>query len=223
MKSIKLPAILLLVLLLICSILTSGCYSEPSILLTSTPVYSTSMQLVSTTYNTFVIKSDHTLWAWGSNLFGCLGDGTGQDKNVPTQIGSDTNWALISSSGTHTVAIKTDGTLWTWGDNQYGQLGDGTSGYLSNGLTNRKLVPEQIGTDIDWTDVTAGGECTLAIKKDGSLWAWGADINGQLGDGNYGDQYDKNVPTRVGTGNDWVHIAAYYCVLAIKKDGTLWS
>ena len=227
MKSIKLTAILLSVLLLVSIMLLDGCgVNETNV---SNPL-NTSMQIVSTTYNTFVIKSDHTLWAWGSNWFGCLGDGTGQDKNVPTQIGSDTNWALISASGKHTVAIKTDGTLWAWGDNEYGQLGDGTSGYLNDGkTTNRTLVPEKIGTDTDWIAVAAGSVNTVALKKDRSLWTWGGNANGQLGDGNYRDEYnsnkyDKHVPTRVGTDNDWIKIASTGdYTLAIKKDGTLWS
>ena len=79
-------------------------------------------------YNhTIGIKTDGTLWAWGRNDYGQLGDGTNTNKNVPTQIGTDTNWKLIAAGDNHTMAIKDNGTLWAWGRNNYGQLGDGTT------------------------------------------------------------------------------------------------
>ena len=72
------------------------------------------------------IKVDGTLWAWGYNLYGQLGDGTIEDKSVPVKVGSDTTWAALSAGDHFTAAIREDGTLWTWGENKYGQLGDGT-------------------------------------------------------------------------------------------------
>ena len=81
-----------------------------------------------------------------------------------SQIGTDTDWAMLSAGGSHTVAIKKDGTLWAWGFNWWGQLGDGTN--------EDKNIPTQIGTDNDWAIVSAGMGHTVAIKKDGTLWAW---------------------------------------------------
>ena len=84
--------------------------------------------MITTGFNhTVAIKADGTLWAWGQNTYGQVGDGTNTHRNVPTQIGSDTNWVSISAKGFHTVAIKSDGTLWAWGQNSFGQVGDGTT------------------------------------------------------------------------------------------------
>jgi alpha-tubulin suppressor-like RCC1 family protein len=82
--------------------------------------------------HTVAIKTDGTLWAWGYNGDGELGDGTTVDKNIPVQIGTATNWKSVAAGLVHTVAIKTDGTLWAWGFNGSGQLGDVTSGEAQN-------------------------------------------------------------------------------------------
>jgi alpha-tubulin suppressor-like RCC1 family protein len=73
------------------------------------------------------IKADGTLWAWGWNNYGQLGDGTNTDRNTPVQVGSDTYWTDVSAGGYHSMGIKADGTLWAWGWNNYGQLGVGTT------------------------------------------------------------------------------------------------
>ncbi len=70
--------------------------------------------------HTVALKTDGTLWAWGWNCYGQLGDGTTTDRHSPVQTGSDTDWADISAGAVHTVALKTDGTLWTWGYNNRG-------------------------------------------------------------------------------------------------------
>ncbi|MDY7033888.1 MAG: hypothetical protein SVY10_18495, partial [Thermodesulfobacteriota bacterium] len=76
-------------------------------------------------YHTVGIKADGSLWAWGRNNYGQLGDGTTAYKNTPTQIGTDTDWSYLAAGGYHTVGIKADGSLWAWGRNNYSQLGDG--------------------------------------------------------------------------------------------------
>ena len=170
-------------------------------------------------HHTLAIKTDGTLWAWGANSNGQLGDGTNADKNTPVQVGTANDWASVSADGYHTIAIKTDGTLWAWGYNDYGQLGDGTNGSGTN-----KNTPVQIGTDNDWSSVSAGNLFTSAIKTDGTLWAWGANSNGQLGDGTNGSGTNKNTPVQVGTANDWASVSAgNIFTSAIKTDGTLWA
>lgn len=121
------------------------------------------------TFHTLAIRKDGTLWAWGKNDFGQLGDGTNVDKNDPLQIGTDNNWFHVVAGLYYSLGIKTDGTLWGWGDNKAGQLGDGTK--------NNKNVPTQIGKDADWKIVDIG-KCDVhnninALKKDGSYWNWG--------------------------------------------------
>lgn len=156
---------------------------------------------VVTNYNhTLAIKADGTLWAWGENGFGQLGDGTNVQKKSPTQIGAGTLWNSLSESAAvqFSLAIASDGTLWGWGNNSYGQLGRGTTsgGVMSN--------PTQIGTATDWQKVATGSDHTLAIKTDGSLWAWGANYRGQSGDGT---TIDKTIPTRIGVSTNWQTIA----------------
>ncbi len=166
--------------------------------------------------HTVAIKTDGSLWAWGYNAHGQLGDGTNIDRNVPKQIGTDTNWTVVSAGGEHTVAIKRDGSLWAWGVNSYGQLGDGTNGWLKD-----KNIPTKISDAKDWNVVSAGYAHTMAIKTDGSLWAWGWNCNGQLGDGTY---TDKNVPTLIGTDTTWAVVSAgHFHTVAIKANKTLWA
>ena len=88
-------------------------------------------------YHTVALKTDGSLWAWGDNGDGQLGDGTTAGKSVPTPIGSDHNWAQTAAGYYHTLALKTDGSLWAWGDNWYGQLGDGTTGEQEHSYFDR--------------------------------------------------------------------------------------
>ena len=97
------------------------------------------------------IKTDGTLWAWGSNYNGQLGDGTKQINLLLLQIGTDTNWQLVYSGYRNASAIKPMALLWAWGDNADGQLGDGT--------TKEKLIPTQIGNE------TSGNQFLLEITR----------------------------------------------------------
>ncbi|RXM49744.1 MULTISPECIES: T9SS type A sorting domain-containing protein [unclassified Chryseobacterium] len=164
-------------------------------------------------FHSIALKTDGTLWAWGFNATGQLGDGTTIWKKIPIQIGTDTNWKSISVGANHTLALKTDGTIWAWGYNSSGKLGDGTS--------IDKLVPTQIGTASDWTSVFAAVNHSLAIKNNGTLWAWGDNMTAQLGDGTY---LTKMTPIQIGTDSNWKSVVGgYNHTLALKTDGSLWS
>ncbi|MBI4661925.1 MAG: hypothetical protein HY735_24145 [Verrucomicrobia bacterium] len=164
-------------------------------------------------YHTVAIKSDGSLWAWGDNRFGQLGEGTFEGKTVPTQVGQATDWKALAAGMFHTVALKLDGSLWAWGDNSYRQLGDGAF--------TKKNIPTQVGQATDWKALAAGGYHTVAIRSGGTLWAWGRNFFGQLGDGT---SADRNVPTQIGLGTNWMALGAgEYHTVAIKSDGTLWT
>jgi alpha-tubulin suppressor-like RCC1 family protein len=163
------------------------------------------------------IKDNGTLWAWGDNYSGQLGDGTTDNKSSPIQVGSDTNWSSISCGDYHTAAIKTDGTLWIWGSNYNYQLG------TNNGYSVWESSPVQtsIGGN-DWVSVSCGYGHTVALKSNGTMWTWGNGYYGQLGD----DQTDtRSYPVMNNYGEDtWSKIyAGYNCTFGIKNDGTLWS
>jgi alpha-tubulin suppressor-like RCC1 family protein len=108
--------------------------------------------------DTVAVKTDGTLWAWGSNFNGQLGDGTTATYQLtPVQVGTDTDWAQASTGDGYTVAVTTDGTLWAWGWNDYGELGDGT--------TTDRWSPVQVGTDTHWDSVSAGYWHTVALAS----------------------------------------------------------
>ncbi|NBV21606.1 MAG: hypothetical protein EBS05_06750 [Proteobacteria bacterium] len=154
-----------------------------------------------------------TLWAWGYNAFGQLGNGTTADQLSPVQIGTDVHWQAAAAGSNHTVAVKSDGTLWAWGGNANGQLGDGT--------TTAHSSPVQIGTDTNWQAVAAGASYTVAVKSDGTLWAWGVNTFGQLGDGT---TTERHSPVQIGSATTWQKVTAGYAhTLGIRTDGTLWA
>ncbi|MCL2443196.1 MAG: choice-of-anchor D domain-containing protein [Treponema sp.] len=175
-------------------------------------------------YHSVALKTDGSLWVWGRNNTYQLGNGSTTNSNIPTQIGTDYNWASVSAGGTHTVALKTDGSLWAWGDNFWSQLGDGTR--------NTRLIPTRIENirttgNISWAFVSSGTNHTMAIGTDGTLWAWGENMSGQLGNGITAPQTNRPTPTRpvqVGTATNWSSVSAGEVhTLAIRNDGSLWA
>lgn len=145
---------------------------------------------------TFAIKNDGTLWAWGKNNTGQLGLGNTTTTTSPTQVGTDTNWKLVSAGREHTIALKTDGSLWSWGRNKDSANPpiDGLLGLGSSGISDTISTPTQIGSDYNWKYISCGGYHSAAIKKDGSLWTWGRNDFGQLG---LSDTNFRDVPTQV--------------------------
>ena len=167
-------------------------------------------------YHSLAVCSDHTLWAWGSNNCGELGQGDSgyfTERLSPVRVGSDSDWVAVSAGDYYSLGLRLDGTLWAWGGNGAGVLGLGD--------TTGRLVPEQVGSDSDWVAVSAGSSHCLGLRSDGTLWAWGSNYCGQLG---LGDTADRLAPEQVGSDTDWEAVSAgFRHSLAVRSDGTLWS
>ncbi len=159
------------------------------------------------------LKIDGTIWTWGRNLKGQLGNGNLIQSNVPIQVGNENSWAQIAAGDEFCVALKSDGTLWAWGDNQYGQCGDGSN--------VDKLVPTQIGSLNTWQSIAAGTNHTMVIKTNGTLWGFGYNNSGQLGDGS---NIAKNNPTQIGTDTNWkIALCGIFHTVALKTTGKLFT
>jgi alpha-tubulin suppressor-like RCC1 family protein len=160
-------------------------------------------------------KKDGTIWAWGDNSNGQLGDGTTTNRSVPTKIGSDNSWTMLSVKGEYNLGMKSNGSLWAWGENANGRLGLGAA-------ITTVLSPQQIGTTNDWKSISAGWQHVLAIKKDGSLWAWGFGLWGQIGNGT--SAFNNYLPLKIGTDTTWKSVTAGgFSSMALRKDGTRWG
>jgi hypothetical protein len=162
------------------------------------------------------IKTDGTLWTWGKNSAGQLGDNTTISRSTPvTTFAGGADWKSIACGDRHTAAIKTDGTLWTWGFNN-GNIGDNTR-------INRSTPVTTFVGGTNWKQVSGGVIHTAAIKIDGTLWTWGVGSDGQLGNNNV-LSLSRSVPEQIfAGGTNWKQVACGNVhTAAIKTDGTLW-
>jgi alpha-tubulin suppressor-like RCC1 family protein len=121
--------------------------------------------------------ADASLWCWGSNRNGQLGDGTTTDRVAPVQVSGGSAWTAVAVGSSHTCGIKAaDASLWCWGSNRNGQLGDGTR--------TKRVERVQVSGGGVWADVIAGLVHTCAVQSgNASLWCWGSNDSGQLGNG----------------------------------------
>ncbi len=160
--------------------------------------------------HTLALLADGTVWAWGWNGYGALGDGTTTDSSVPEEVTSLSGVVSIAATYGSSFAILSDGSLWAWGSNRDGQIGDGTK-------TNRS-TPVEITALSDVVAVGGGYKHTLAVLGDGTVWAWGDNGYGQLGDGTY---TSRTSPVEVSSISTAVSAdGGYYHSLAVLSDGT---
>ena len=164
-------------------------------------------------FHTTAIRTDGTLWSWGENIFRQLGDGTTIRRLTPVQVQPGTTWASVSAGDSHTMAIRTDRTLWAWGNNRQGRLGDGTQ-------QTHRYTPVQVQPGTTWSYVSAGFQHTMAIRTDGSLWAWGSNLGGELGDGT---TIDRDTPVQVQPGTTWTSVFASNHTVGVRTGGTVWA
>lgn len=149
-------------------------------------------------------QTNGTLWCWGNNANGELGDGTTTDRTTPVQVGTESDWIWVGAGTSHTCAIQNRGTLWCWGDNAQGELGDGT--------TTQQLTPEQVGIGTKWWSVDLGRSYTCAIVGTspglaGQISCWGQNDDGQLGSGTTGRDVKRPNPVAGGVAS-WIDVSA---------------
>ena len=180
----------------------------------------------SDSYAMFALQTDGSLWSWGDNERGILGHNNQTEYSSPKQV-AGTTWSSGGSITANNVGrfVKTDGTLWTWGGNSQGCLG------LNQGdSVQPRSSPTQVGTDTTWkssygTAVNGNAQMALAVKTDGTLWSWGYNRGGTLGQNTEGAAIPASSPMQIGTDTNWDTckvIIAGGC-LATKTDGTAWA
>ncbi|MGE5548948.1 MAG: OmpL47-type beta-barrel domain-containing protein, partial [Bacteroidota bacterium] len=181
--------------------------------------------------HSLALKADGTVWAWGKNNYGQLGDGTTISSTTPVQVkgpggaGYLTNVVAIGQGAYHSLAVKADGTVWAWGNNQLNQLGDGTA--------THRYTPVQVkgpggsGYLTNVSRVSGGNYHAVALKNDGTVWAWGYNNHGQLGNGTYTDSATPvQVKGALGVGyitNVNTIRGCFWGAAALKNDGTVWT
>lgn len=158
----------------------------------------------------FIVKTDGSIWAWGYNGNGALGDGTTTNRYIPVLIVARGVQSVVCGD-LHTLIVKTDGSLWACGDNRHGQFGDGTK-------TGRYTPVQMIASDVQ--AVAAGYNYTVILKTNGSLWTCGNNSSGQLGDGS---TTDKTTPVQILPSGVQSVAAGWAHTLIIMTDGLLWT
>ena len=164
-----------------------------------------------------VVRKDKTLWMWGTNATGEVGDGTSVSKTSPVTVSGGKQWIQVSVGETHVVALDANNNIWSWGSNFYGQLGDGTS-------TNR-TTPVSLSSGGIWKTAVAGSGMTAAIDLDDILWTWGYNsVYGSLGDGTTSN---RTSPVTVVGGKRWksvsVGVGLFNTVLATDTNSKVWG
>lgn len=163
--------------------------------------------------HSMVLLSDGTIWAWGLNTYGQLGDGTTTSRHTPVEVSGIHDAVAIAVGWYHSTALLADGTVWNWGYNNAGQLGDGTR-------TNES-TPIEVSGLTDVVAISDGWEHTLALCSDGTVWAWGQNNDGQLGDGTTST---RTRPIEVSTASTVTALGAgAFHSTVILSDGTVWG
>jgi alpha-tubulin suppressor-like RCC1 family protein len=177
-------------------------------------------QVSAGSFHVGAVKTDGTLWTWGDGYLGGLGLGDTLSKSSPSQVGTLTTWKQVSCGAWITAAIQAPsdaepGRLWMWGRNDYGQLGNNTR-------TNSSSPVQVFGNYYYWKQVNVGSNHTAAVRVDGTLWLWGYNAYGQLGNNS---RSNRSSPVQtISTGTNWKQVSCgSEHTSAIKTDGTLWS
>jgi alpha-tubulin suppressor-like RCC1 family protein len=165
------------------------------------------------------LRENGTAWGWGYNGYGNLGDGTTVSKRSPVSVvGGFTDWSQVSAGRSHSLGVRANGTAWAWGADSFGRLGDNSPATFPGKSSPVSVV----GGFTDWTQVSAGGNHSLGVRANGTAWAWGRDLEGQLGTGT---TISRSSPVSVVGGfTDWTQVSAgSYHSLGVRSNGTAWA
>ena len=168
---------------------------------------------------TCALKTGNRLYCWGLNDYGQLGTGGVTPSRVPVEVGAAIDWAQVQTTSRTTCGVDLLGKAYCWGADFFGQLGDGT---VNNNVAGATKVPTQVGGATDWATVHTGWSHTCGRKTNGTVWCWGSDTNGQLGDGT-ASTANTLVPAQVGGDADWSQLSAndnYTC--GVRAGGHAW-
>ena len=162
------------------------------------------------------VRTNGTVWTWGVNFYGRLGDNTTTSKSSPVSVVGDfMDWCQVSTGLGFMLAVRQNGTAWAWGGNASGQLGDNTT-------VSKSSPVSVVGGFTDWCQVSAGTNHGLAVRQDGTAWSWGLNVCGQLG---IDATTNRSSPVSVAGGfTDWCQVSAGHShSLAIRQNGTAWA
>lgn len=163
--------------------------------------------------HSLALRSDGTVWGWGDNRRGQLGNGTQDHTSAPVQVSGLADVVAIAAGGDNSYALSADGSVWAWGDNSFGQLG-------TPALKRTSAVPVQVSI-ADVVSIAAGDAHALAVRSDGSTWAWGNNNSAQLGSTT---AKTASTPAPVPGLSDVSMVAAGHVhSLAATADGTAWA
>jgi alpha-tubulin suppressor-like RCC1 family protein len=164
--------------------------------------------------SSYALRSDGTVWAWGSNLDGQLGDGSLTDRRTPVQVKGLTDVVALAARSAHVLALRADGSVWSWGTNGFGELGRGLA-------ADRALLAGPVPGLSDIVAVAGGPGFSLALDSSGHVWAWGFNLFGELGDGTTTSQ---SAPEQLAAPANVIAIGASYGTsYAATAAGALYS
>ncbi|HBF12765.1 MAG TPA: hypothetical protein DDW49_05160 [Deltaproteobacteria bacterium] len=193
-----------------------GYESDPSPTPQTIEGISNVISLASSNYHSLVAQRDGTVWAWGKNASGELGDGTTISRNTPVLVPGLSSITQVASCYAHSLALKNDGTVWAWGRNEHGELGTGN--------TDDQHQPIQVQELTNVRAIDCGWGHSVALKHDGTVWVWGDNFSGQLGNGQSGFQAPPALqPIKVEELSGITKIASGgFHTLALADNITLW-
>jgi alpha-tubulin suppressor-like RCC1 family protein len=171
-------------------------------------------QVSASTVHSLGVRADGTAWAWGSNSFGRLGDNTTISRRSPVSVvGGFTDWTQLAAGSLHSLGLRANGTVWGWGDAGFGQLGN-------NSIVDASSPVSVVGGFTDWVSVQTGRSHTVALRSNGTTWAWGNNASGRLGDNS---TINRSFPIQVVGGfTDWVQVSAGYDhTLALRNNSSI--